>query len=156
MSGVKVARNLQRNKRSRNVPVVCKFNPLLLSASSWWNTIKVTTANHIDALNFFNSSKKHDLHCDNLCVDVSNCIKNSDLDPPEEKYGFSEIEIFIEFKYHISNNLFRDKPLPKGAFFHNTGSSKGTLWQMDSYTVAVFRIQFHIHLYLILIYGKYA
>jgi len=74
----------------------------------------------------------------------------------EEKCGFSEMEIFIEFKRHISDNLFRDKPLPKGAFVHNTRSSKSTLGQMGSYAVAVLGMQFRIHLYLILICGKYA
>ena len=66
------------------------------------------------------------------------------------------MEIFIEFKRHVSDNQFRDKPLPKGAFVHNTGSSKGTLGQMGSYAAAVLGMQFHIHLYSILICGKYA
>jgi len=78
------------------------------------------------------------------------------LDPPEEKCGFSKMEIFIEFKRYVSDNLFRDKPLPKGAFVHNTRSLKDTLGQMGSYAAAVLRIQFCIHLYLILICGKYA
>jgi len=93
---------------------------------------------------FFNSSKKCDSHCDNIYVDTS------DLDPLEEKYDFSKIEIFIKFKCCISDN-----PLPKSIFVHNTRSSKGTLGQMDSYTVVMLRMQFCIHLYLILICGKY-
>jgi len=78
------------------------------------------------------------------------------LDPPEEKCGFSEMEIFIEFKRHVSDDPFRYKPLPKGAFVHNTGSSKGTWGQMGSYAAAVLGMQFRIHLYSILICGKYA
>ena len=78
------------------------------------------------------------------------------MDPPEEKCDFSEIEIFIKFKRHVSDDPFRNKPLPKGAFVHNTSSSKGTLGQMGSYTVAVLRMQSHIHLYSILICSKYA
>ena len=86
------------------------------------------------------------------------------MDPPEEKSGFSkedkcgfsEMEIFIEFKRRVSDDPFRDKPLPKGAFVHNTGSSKGTLGQMGSYAAAVLGVQFRIHLYSILICGKYA
>ena len=78
------------------------------------------------------------------------------MDPPEEKCGFSEIEIFIEFKRHVSDDPFRDKPLPKDTFVHNTGSSKGTLGQMGSYAAAVLRMQFRIHLYSILICGKHA
>ena len=83
--------------------------------------------NRIGALNFFNFSKKRDPYCDNLCVNVSACVKDGDLDPPEEKCGFSKMEIFIEFKHCVSNDLFRNKPLPKGAFVYNTGSSKNTL-----------------------------
>jgi len=94
-------------------------------------------------------------HCNNLCVDISAHVKDGDLDLSEEKCGLSEIEIFIEFKCYVSNDLFRDKPLPKGAFVHNTGSSKGTLGQMGFYAVAVLRIQFHIHLYSILICSRY-
>ena len=74
----------------------------------------------------------------------------------EEKCGFSEMEIFIKFKCYVSNDLFKDKLLPKGAFVHNTRSSKGTLGQMGSYAAAVLGMQFCIHLYLILICGKYA
>ena len=82
-------------------------------------------------------------------------VKDGDLDPPEEKCSFSEMEIFIEFKCCVSDDPFRDKPLLKGAFVHNTGSSKGTLGQMNSYAAAVLGMQFRIHLYSILICGKY-
>ena len=112
--------------------------------------------NCIDALNFFNSSKKCDSCCDNLCIDFSACVKDGDLDHPKKKCGFSEIEIFIEFKRYVSDNLFRNKPLLKSAFVYYTGSSKGTLGQMGSYATAVLGMQFCIHLYLILTYGKYA
>ena len=74
----------------------------------------------------------------------------------EEKCGFSEMEIFIKFKCCVSNDLFKDKPLLKGTFVHNTRSSKGTLGQMGSYAAAVLGMQFCIHLYSILICGKYA
>ena len=65
------------------------------------------------------------------------------------------MEIFIEFKHCVSDDLFRNKPLPKSAFVYNTRSSKNTLGQMGSYAAVVLRIQFCIHLYLILICGKY-
>ena len=66
------------------------------------------------------------------------------------------MEIFIKFKCCVSDDPFRDKPLPKGAFVYNTGSSKGTLGQMGSYVVVVLGMQFCIHLYSIIICDKYA
>ena len=104
---------------------------------------------------WYNSSKKHDPYCDNLCVDVSAHVKDGNLDPLKEKCGLSEMEVFIKFKHYISNNLFRNKPLPKGVFVYNTRSSKGILGQKSFYAAVVLRIQFCIHLYLILIWSKY-
>ena len=83
----------------------------------------------------------------------------------KKKSGFSRIELYIEFKRNVNNDpfrdkendkLFRDKLHTKNAFVHNTDQSKRTLGQIGSYTAAVLEMQFRVHLFSVLICGKYA
>jgi len=72
-------------RMSGNIPAVCKHYPLLLSASTHWNVIKIEAANYIGIVLFFNSSKNCDLHCNNICVDINTCVKDNVLDHSEKK-----------------------------------------------------------------------
>jgi len=121
---------------------------------------------------FLDSSKNCNTQCDNICVDVSSCVKDNESDSPKKlsqsqkkKSGFSWIELYVEFKSDVNDdpfrndendNLFIDKPLMENTLVHNTDQSKRTLGQIGSYTVAVVRMQFHTHLFSVLIYGEYA
>ena len=122
---------------------------------------------------FFDSSKKSDPHCDNICVDISTHVKDGVSDLSEEKLsqsqkkksGFSKIELYIEFKRNVNDDpfrnkendkLFRDKPYTKNALVYNTDQSKRTLGQIGSYTAAVLGMQFRVHLFSVLICGEYA
>ena len=86
------------------------------------------------------------------------------LSQSQKKSSFSKIELYIEFKYDVNNNpfrnkendkLFRDKLYTKNALVYNNDKSKCTLGQISSYTAAVLRMQFCIHLFSVLIYGEY-
>ena len=120
---------------------------------------------------FFDSSKNRDIRCDNICVDVSARVKDDESDSPkklsqsQKKSGFSRIELYVEFKSNVNDdpfrddkndNLFMDEPLPENALVHNTDQSKCTLGQIGSYTAAVVGMQFHTHLFSVLICGEYA
>jgi len=118
---------------------------------------------------FFDSSKKPDPRCNNICVDVSARVKDGvseeKLSQSQKKSGFSRIELYIEFKHDVNDDpfrdeendkLFRNKPHTKNALVHNTDQSKCTLGQIGSYTAAVLGMQFRIHLFSVLICGEYA
>jgi len=83
----------------------------------------------------------------------------------QKKFGFSQIEFYIKFKYdqhddlfrdEENNNLFKEKLHMKNALVHNTDQSKRTLGQIGSYIAAVVGMQFCIHLFLVFICSKYA
>ena len=121
---------------------------------------------------FFDSSKNRNTWCDNICIDVSTCVKDDESNSSKKlshsqkkKSGFSQIELYIEFKSDVNNdpfrddennNLFIDKPLTENALVHDTDQSKRTLGQIGSYTAAVVGMQFRTHLFSVLICGKYA
>ena len=121
---------------------------------------------------FFHSSKNCDTRCNNICVNVSACVKDDESDSPKKlsqsqkkKSGFSQIELYVEFKSDVNDDPFRDKENDdllreklhtKTALIHNTNQSKCTLGQIGSYTAAVVGMQFRTHLFSVLICGKYA
>jgi len=83
----------------------------------------------------------------------------------KKKSGFFQIELYIEFKSDVNNNSFRDdennnlfmnKLLTESALVHDTDQSKQTLEQIGSYTAAIVGMQFHTHLFSMLIYSEYA
>jgi len=82
----------------------------------------------------------------------------------KKKFGFFQIELYVEFKSDVNNdpfrddennNLFMDKLLIKNALVHDTDQSKQTLGQIDSYTAAVVEMQFRTYLFSVLIYSEY-
>ena len=144
MSRVKLVRNLPWNEGGRNVPAVCKLYPLLLSASTHWNIIKIEAANCIGTVTFFHSSKNRDTWCNNICVNVSTCVKDDESDSPKKlsqsqkkKSGFSQIELYVEFKSNVNddpfrddenNNLFMEKLLTENAVPHTSVFSAYMQW----------------------------
>ena len=151
---------------------VCKHHPPLLSASTYWNVIKIEAANCISIIKLFDSSKNRNPQCNNLYVDISAHVKDGESDSPKvklghsqkKKSGFSRIEFYIEFKCNEyddpfrdkeNNDLLREKLHTKNALVYNTDQSKRTLEQIGSYTAAVVRMQFCTHPFSVLIYGEY-
>jgi len=64
---------------------------------------------------FFDSSKNRDTWCDNICVDVSTCVKDDESNfskklsqSQKKKSGSSWIELYIEFKSNVNDDPFRD------------------------------------------------
>jgi hypothetical protein len=64
----------------------------------------------------------------------------------------TQTEMIVEFKNAVGDDAFNDK----GPFEHNSTNARDTLGQVTLYATAHQAAQFRIHVFLVLVFPKYA
>lgn len=110
------------------------------------------------SLKFLDTHSTGDVNCDNLATDVS-AYKVKDLPPKPDQTDFSRMELFAEFKFNFTADPFIDpeEPLvPDNDFERDSDAARLLRGQIASYVAALSGSQFRVHVFSILICGKFA
>lgn len=112
---------------------------------------------HAPSLKFSNTHSYGDVDCDNLATDVS-AYRSTDLPSKPNQTDFSRNELFVEFKFDVSADPFLDSQthIPNGDFERDTEAARLLRGQLSSYVAALSGSQFRVHVFTILIFGRYA
>ncbi len=106
----------------------------------------------------YNQHSTGDVDCDNLATDVS-AYRATNLPQKPNQTDFSKMELFAEFKFDVSSDPFIDPEhphVPNNNFERDTDTARLLRGQLASYVSALSGSQFRVHVFTILICGKFA